>query len=540
MDTGWDSSDALPAREEAALAELVRRQTVSADDIRHATSLAAVSDRSVLTVLNQAGALTDNALAEVLSEITGLRITGAVPGIAGEPDTVLNPEFLKDHKALMLSADGPLAVVDPFDDTLLRGVEFALGSLPPLVLIRPGDWAQAFPSCHPAGAQPASGGQGVDELLASEIADQERDAPVVKQVSAWISGAVDAGASDIHFDARRTTLDVQYRIDGVLRRVAREPKALTPSVIARIKVIADLDLGERNRAQDGRSTITVRGRRVDVRVSVIPTIDGEGAVIRILDRPDGLLSLSGLGFPEEIVTALERASDRRHGMFIVAGPTGSGKTTTLYACLERMKGRGLKILSVEDPVEYHFDHVNQVQISEKAGRTFAAALRSFLRHDPDVIMVGEIRDSETAQVAVQAALSGHLVLATLHATDTARVRTRLADMGIEPFKIDACLTGSMAQRLVRLLCPACAETTPLPQSQTELFTRRGLHPPVRVPVAAGCPACGGEGYRGRVALAECAAGSGEPPEAATLMHQALRLVSEGKTTLSEVIGLGET
>lgn len=303
-------------------------------------------------------------------------------------------------------------------------------------------------------------------------------------------------------------------------------------------MIADLDLGERNKPQDGRATIVIRGRRLDIRVSIIPTIDGESAVIRLLDRPEGLLSLAQLGFDQQTQDQLRQITDQRHGMFIVAGPTGSGKTTTLYACIETLKGRGLKILSVEDPVEYHFDHVNQVQISEKAGRDFASALRAFLRHDPDVILVGEIRDSETAQVAVQASLSGHLVLATIHAIDAARIRTRLIDMGIEAFKLDACLLGAMAQRLVRLLCPDCCDQAELSDAQKLQFERHGLVVPDRLYIPAGCDKCHQDGYRGRTVIADLARGE-QINSPATLTRHALDLVARGRTSFSEIAGLFE-
>ena len=276
----------------------------------------------------------------------------------------------------------------------------------------------------------------------------------------------------------------------------------------------------------------VRGRRLDVRVSVIPTIDGESAVIRLLDRDRSLLSLQGLGFDDEAQGKLIDIMSRRHGMFVVAGPTGSGKTTTLYACIEMLKGRGLKILSVEDPVEYHFDHVSQVQISEKAGRTFASALRSFLRHDPDVILVGEIRDPETAAIAVQASLSGHLVLATLHAIDSTRIRTRLVDMGVEPFKLDACLVGALSQRLVRRLCPHCREQIDIPHDLKRALSRAGLPAPDQVWHTSGCEQCDWEGFRGRVALADFINDQEEGESALKLAAHQLAL--RGETSFQEV------
>tara|TARA_R110002049_G_scaffold32139_3_gene107536 strand:+ start:4348 stop:5970 length:1623 start_codon:yes stop_codon:yes gene_type:complete len=540
MDSGFLEIDPGLTPEAAALDWLIRRGAIGQADVAHAETLMQGSTKSLLIVLNQMGVLADDALAEAYAKVTGITVTDGPfnPPTGASHD--LNPEFLRDTQALLLSDTGPLAVVNPLDERLLRGIEFALGSLPDLTIIRAGDWARAFPRFFPAEPLFLSNAPDQDDAFAVEIADQERDAPIVRQVAAWLGEAADLGASDVHFDARRSSLDVRYRIDGVLQPVAREPKAVTASVVSRIKVIADLDLGERNRSQDGRATIVVRGRRLDVRVSVIPTIDGESAVVRLLDRPENLLSLEGLGFSVDVAEALRKVCNRRHGLFVVAGPTGSGKTTTLYSCLESLKGCGLKILSVEDPVEYHFDHVNQVQISEKAGRDFAGALRAFLRHDPDVILVGEIRDSETAQVAVQASLSGHLVLATLHAIDTARVRTRLIDMGVEPFKLDACLVASMAQRLIRLLCTNCRMPAPVTEDQARLFADHGLEAPHSIWRADGCPSCRNEGYLGRTALAEYAHQGIAPDNSHTLMAQGLQLIIRGDTSLAEIVGLGET
>lgn len=521
--------------ERAAIEKLIARRVVSEADVRQARSLH--GGRSLLSALNRIGVLTDSLFAECLSEITGIPVYE--PASAPTPPSgseKLNPDFLRETRCLLLGEQGPAGLVDPVDTRAIRGLTYALGYLPEQVILRAGDWSRIFARLYPGEAHtPDTSAEEPD--LDLELGSSDQDAPVVRQVSAWLTEAADQGASDVHFDARRSHLEVRYRIDGSLVTVDRQPRGMAASVIARLKVIAGLDLGERNKAQDGRATIVVRGRRLDIRLSIIPTIDGEGAVIRLLDRPDNLLSLEGLGFSRDIVNALDRVCSRRHGIFIVAGPTGSGKTTTLYSCLERMKDRGLKILSIEDPVEYHFDHVNQVQVSERSGRTFAGALRAFLRHDPDVILVGEIRDSETAAIAIQAALSGHLVLATLHAIDTSRVRTRLEDMGVEPFRLDACLIGSLAQRLVRVLCPHCRqEVVPTP-AQISFYQACGEPVPGTLFEPAGCPACREEGYSGRVALAELAMGPETEDQSARLSTKALKLVSEGRTAFAEIAGL---
>lgn len=524
--------------EEAALDWLINGGHLTEQDLDHARGLAESSSQSVLTTLNKIGILTDDLLANVLHRITGLPLhVGDIPA-STDDSPKLNPDFMRDTHCLLATDKGPLFVVDPLDERLMRAAQFALGFAPDLKIVKAGDWHRTFQEHFPGEDALESASDFGETDFATELADQNRDAPIVRQVTAWLAEAADQGASDIHFDARRNAFAVQYRIDGRLRAVSTQVKSIGASVIARIKVIADLDLGERNKPQDGRATIVVRGRRLDVRVSIIPTIDGESAVIRLLDRPDGLLSLSQLGFDETIQAELQTIINQRHGMFIVAGPTGSGKTTTLYACIEQLKGRGLKILSVEDPVEYQFEHVNQVQISEKAGRNFAGALRAFLRHDPDVILVGEIRDNETAQVAVQASLSGHLVLATIHAIDTARVKTRLVDMGVEPFKLDASLLGSMAQRLVRILCDECKTRIDLTDAQRTLFKTHDVSAPPNIYTSRGCSACYDQGFLGRAVIADLHSAASDE-NAGGLMRRALICVAEGRTSFSEIIGFAD-
>ena len=525
-------------QQEIALNELLASGRIKEEDVTHAQGLDTKSARPLLQTLNQIGVLSDADLAGAYSSVTGLTILPGSGLDEAEPELHgLNPDFLRERQALLLSPTGPLAAVNPLDVTLMRGIEYALGFKPGVVIIEAGSWKRAFARSFDTELDLTDIETGSDTMLAAELADQDRDAPIVRKVSSWISDAADAGASDIHLEAKRHALEVSYRIDGGLQLIGTEPKSAAASVIARIKVLSELDLGERNRSQDGRATIALRGRRLDIRVSIISTIDGESAVIRLLDRPASLLTLSSLGFSSDIVSGLEKVSEKQHGLFIVAGPTGSGKTTTLYACLQRLKGRGLKILSVEDPVEYHFDHVSQVQISEKSGRDFASVLRSFLRHDPNVIFVGEIRDGETARIAVQAALTGHLVLATVHAIDTSRVRTRLIDMDVEASQLDACLVGSMAQRLIRLLCASC-KTPHMPgQDERALFEAAGIPAPHQIYDSVGCDTCRDEGFKGRTALAELRLTRTDMSERETLHSQGLKLVAEGRTTLAEILGL---
>ena len=525
--------------EDIVLASLQETGRLSAEDVASAESLSRESGTSLLTTLNQIGAVNDDDLATAYQRVTELRIVseadlaGAVPCMT----LGLGQGFMKRMRGLMLTETGPLALVDPLNQKAIEGVEFVCGTRPEIVIAKSGDWARVFTALHEQDLDLTGiGGEDVSEMSAT-LADNSRDAPIVRRVAAWLSEAADLGASDIHFDARRTALEVRYRVDGVLQTVAREPKSASASVLARIKVLADLDLGERNRSQDGRATVIVRGRRLDIRVSVISTIDGESAVIRLLDRPATLLSVEKLGFPDDVASGLHTLMHKRNGLFVVAGPTGSGKTTTLYACLEQLKGSGLKILSVEDPVEYHFEHVNQVQISAKEGRSFAGAIKSFLRHDPDVILVGEIRDSETAKIAVEAALQGHLVLATLHAIDVARIETRLLDMGVEPFQLEATIAGRMAQRLVRLLCSECKSERPPTGAEASVFEEAGLAVPETLCHPQGCGSCRDEGYVRRLAVAELVHGHGGKYATTSLKTQGLALVARGQTSLQEIISL---
>jgi general secretion pathway protein E len=525
------------ALSERGVSRAIEEGFVSQFDVENAKKLAETSEASVLQLLNQMGLVSDEQVAGIYSELTGIEIAEAIDPDKIEPSNTIDRQFYQSSGCFFLAEQDTLLVVDPIDDRALRGATFALKRRPRAIKIIPrGTWQglmQAYDRERLTEHLPTD---LVLDDLSADLTDQSRDAPIVRRVAAWLSEAANQRASDIHFDTRRDKLDIQYRIDGQLKTVASEAKANAASIIARIKVIAGLDLGERYKSQDGRANIVVRGRRLDVRVSIIPTIEGESAVIRILDRPDGMLSLEALGFQSGIVDSLESILKQRHGLFVVAGPTGSGKTTTLYACLESLKNKGLKILSVEDPVEFQFTHVNQVQVSEKAGTSFAGALRSFLRHDPNVIMVGEIRDSETAKTAVQAALTGHLVLATIHAIDTPRVRTRLIDMGVEAFRLDACLSGALAQRLIRKLCSSCKTAESLTDMQRALFERVGAETPENVYIPEGCSKCNQTGFLGRQVVSEFSR-SGEGTVENGLNRSALELVAQGVTSLGEIADL---
>jgi len=346
----------------------------------------------------------------------------------------------------------------------------------------------------------------VEEADDLEAEDGISDAPLVRLVNSVIFQAAEDGASDIHFEPQEDALIVRFRIDGVLQEVQRIPKRMTPGVTTRLKVLAKLDIAERRKPQDGRISLNAAaaGRMLDVRVATLPTVEGETVVMRLLDKSKKAPTLEELGLSDEMRTQLSAIITRPTGALLVTGPTGSGKSTTLYAALDQINRPEINIITVEDPVEYRLGGVNQVQINQRAGLTFAAALRSILRSDPDVVMVGEIRDSETAKISIEAALTGHLVLSTLHTNDAPSVLTRLNEMGVEPFLTGAAVTGVLAQRLARRLCSHCCEM--YSPSVDELLNAR-IAPDVAAAADGmafyrkrGCPRCGQTGYRGRVGI----------------------------------------
>jgi general secretion pathway protein E len=344
-------------------------------------------------------------------------------------------------------------------------------------------------------------GGGAFDDLATDVRDLATQAPVVRYVNLLVRDAYDAGASDIHLEATRAGLTARFRLDGVLAPAPEPPSQLHHAVISRIKLLAELDIAERRRPQDGRIRVRLEARELDLRVSTVPTMFGESVVLRLLDRGGRPVTLEELGMAPALFARVARLAARPHGMLLVTGPTGSGKTTTLYAALGRRDVGAEKIITVEDPIEYQLTGITQVPVHRQAGVTFGAALRSILRQDPDVVMVGEMRDQETAEIAVQAAMTGHLVFSTLHTNDAVGAIPRLLDLGIPEYLVAATVEGVLAQRLVRRVCAECAEPyQPNPQSAALLAG----HPvgTVRQLRGRGCAACRGSGYRGRVGLFE--------------------------------------
>ena len=381
--------------------------------------------------------------------------------------------------------------------------------------------------------------QDIPEI--EDLLESEDDAPIIRMINALLTQAAHEGASDIHIEPFEDASVVRFRVDGTLRDVVRPKKALHGALISRIKIMAQLDIAEKRLPQDGRITLRVGGRPVDVRVSTLPTGHGERAVLRLLEKDASRLNLEALGMGSDTLVKFDKLIGRPHGIVLVTGPTGSGKTTTLYASMSRLETTTSNIMTVEDPIEYDLSGIGQTQVNERIGMTFARALRSILRQDPDIIMIGEIRDLETAQIAVQASLTGHLVLATLHTNDAASAVTRLTDMGVEPYLLASSLLGVLAQRLVRRLCQVCRE------ERTDADGHVKWHP-------VGCDKCGQSGYAGRRGVYELlliddeirtlvhrnAADSeiltaGRAQGMRTLREDADRWLGTGLTSLEEVI-----
>lgn len=431
-----------------------------------------------------------------------------------EPDmgavSLLTPEAVRRYEALPIGfeKDGCLllAMADPANVLTIDDVTMITGRRVKVLAAASDDIVQLASRLHQLGE--AIEDIGEEELESEQevaLGGVDSEAPIVKLVHSLIAQAVAQGASDIHISPGEGETAVQLRVDGVLHRCATVRKRMTAGVISRIKIMGELDISERRVPQDGRFALTVNGSRVDIRVVTLPLIYGEGAVLRILNGSSEVSDLSSLGMGEREMALFSSAIERPNGAVLVTGPTGSGKSTTLYAALSALSGGERSVLSIEDPVEVRLKGVRQIQVSTKVGVTFATGLRSMLRADPDVIMVGEIRDRETATIAVEAALTGHLLLSTLHTRDAPGALGRLIDMGIEPFLVAGAVDCVLAQRLVRLLCPHCKHATKLPDA---LLNRLGV---VRSEAfdPAGCPRCNGTGYRGRIGVYEVMALSEE-------------------------------
>ncbi len=434
------------------------------------------------------------------------------------PINLLPLRFMKSFRFLPLNDSGEnvtVAMADPSDINTREVIQEAYGK--PVKVFRASEEtiSQFIYRWYEADAD-MNGGNSSDESELSieeqlwdspeHLKDMASEAPVIRLVNHLISKALDVGASDIHIEPRRQSLQVRYRIDGILHNQEAIATKLTAAITSRIKLMAKMDIAEMRLPQDGRIKFRLGNDEIDIRVSSVPVQFGESLVLRLLHQEDINLELDSLGFPEHMMNSFKSIISMPHGIVLVCGPTGAGKTTTLYAALNTINSPEKKIVTVEDPVEYQLEGINQVQIKPKIGLTFANCLRSFLRHDPDVMLVGEIRDVETAEIAVQSALTGHMVFSTLHTNDAAGAITRLEDIGIEPFMIASSLVAVLAQRLVRRVCSYCREEVRLSGEEKVMVARDLEVPPEEISDTyqrgTGCKDCGGTGYRDRVGIFE--------------------------------------
>ncbi len=480
------------------LEALVDRELLSADQAAE-----------VLTLSTQIGSTVNEALARVMPQI------GPVAGLSYPyvdlNETELDPEaaaavpegLARRHGTLPLGFDGDrlmVAVADPTNVIALDDLRTVSGRELRLYLAE----QQAI---HDGWVRLANLDRATESLLEEAAPDEEddvefdpaQDAPIVRAINQIIAQAVQQRASDLHIEPQERDVRVRFRMDGVLHDIMRIPRSLHAGVTSRLKIMADLNIAERRIPQDGRMSIVVEGNPVDLRIATVPSVWGEEVILRILDRSSGLLTLTNLGFLDDTLARYENAFRKPHGAILVVGPTGSGKSTTLYSTLSVVNEVSRKIITIEDPVEQRLNGVSQIHVNPKAGLSFATALRSILRSDPDVVMVGEIRDAETARIAIEAAMTGHLVFSTLHTNDAPSAVTRLVEMGVEPFLVASAVQCVLAQRLARKLCERCKEAyTPTSQVLEDVGIEDVdvLYRPV------GCNQCSGTGYRGRVALLE--------------------------------------
>jgi general secretion pathway protein E len=495
---------------------LIERGKLDVAGLERALRLQQESGEKLGALLVSLGVVAQRDVAEALAAQLGLPLIEA----SGYPEMPILEErvsarFLRESRALPLAEDEEelaLAMADPTDSYTMNAFEMVTGrKVKPQVAI-PTELEAALERLYGAGKSAL--GQIVGDVEQrddigfdadiQQLKDLASEAPVIRLVSLVITNALEMRASDIHFEPFENRLIVRYRIDGVLHEIESPPRRLAAAVISRIKIMANLDIAERRLPQDGRIRLRIQGKEIDLRVSTVPTMHGESVVMRILDKGGVALDFRRLGFEDDTLKAFLDVLMEPHGILLVTGPTGSGKTTTLYTALDRLNKPDVKILTVEDPVEYQMPGINQIQVKPQIDLTFANALRSIVRQDPDVIMIGEIRDLETAQIAVQSALTGHLVLSTVHTNDAASTVNRLLDMGVEDYLLTSTVIGILAQRLVRTLCPSCKESyTALPEVVNELglrkFTRDGS---VTLYHAKGCKECAKTGFLGRVSIME--------------------------------------
>ncbi len=498
---------------------LAERESLTAEQI-HALrdALTRAAGKPIASVITAANIVPEPRVYSALAESMGLTFLSPDLGAlnASLLDTI-GTDYARTQLVLPISVDAStltIAVADPANVFLIDEISRKTGKAVRTLVSTPTDILRSIDHLTAADA-----GSAVDDIIKdiadddvqlvkesreSEVNDLEKagnESPVIKFVNYLIQDAMRQGASDIHIEPREKQLRVRYRIDGVLFEAMTPPHTMHAAVTSRLKIMANLDISERRLPQDGRIRAMVQGRQVDLRMSTLPTAFGEKTCIRILDNKSISVPLEALGFSEAALTIWRRQIDQPHGILLVTGPTGSGKTTTLYSSLRVMDGNEMNISTVEDPIEYTLASANQVQVHDKIGMTFSAALRSLLRQDPDVVMLGEIRDGETARIAVQAALTGHLVLSTLHTNDAPSSVTRLINIGVEPYLISAALNAVLAQRLVRKLCPHCRKLAAPSDSMREFLNIQGFNE-TDIWASTGCDKCRKTGFSGRLGIYE--------------------------------------
>ncbi len=489
---------------------LVQAGKLSARDLERALSAQQEMGSMIGRVLVQLGLVSDADVAQALSVQLGIALATAqdFPDVMPEIEGLL-PDFLHANSLYPLRLDGNelhMAMAVPQDAFVTKALRLATGCTirPHLALESDIEKALAEPEEEAADDMDDGFGDGADGGdFVEHLKDLASEAPVIRLVNTIIGRVIDLRASDIHLEPFDDGLHVRYRVDGVIHPGELVPPRLSAAVNSRVKLLAHLDIAERRLPQDGRIKTRVKGRELDLRVSTVPTVHGESVVMRVLDRASVRLELEKMGFEKDTLARFNGLLARPHGILLVTGPTGSGKTTTLYAALAKIDASAQKIITVEDPVEYQLEGINQIQVHSQINLTFANALRSILRQDPDIIMIGEMRDGETAQIAVQSALTGHLVLSTLHTNTAAGAVIRMQDMGVEPYLITSAVNGVLAQRLVRTLCGQCKEAyDPSPEVRQTTGLARFCAPDRLIYRAVGCDQCRQSGYRGRTGIHE--------------------------------------
>jgi general secretion pathway protein E len=494
---------------------LLEQGRIGADDLRKVKRLQQERGERLERLLLDLGFISEEDLLPLLASYLGVDAVNRkdfpqVPVPLGN----LNLKFLKHARAMPMAQDNgtlTVAMADPADYYTIQGLQLATGLEIQAKIARERDVLEALEAAYGSGQGAENGSAGEpgeadfeylseDEEDVNHLRDLASEAPVIRLVNLLISRAVEQRASDIHIEPFENKLKVRYRIDGVLHDIDPPARGLQAAIVSRVKIMAKLNIAERRLPQDGRIKLRLMGREIDLRVSTLPTLYGESVVLRLLDRSSIVVNLDSLGFPEDNLSAFEKLINKPYGMILVTGPTGSGKTTTLYGALDKINSPDKKIITIEDPVEYQLFGVNQIHVKPSIGLTFAQGLRSIVRQDPDVIMVGEIRDAETAEIAIQAALTGHLVFSTLHTNDAAGAVSRLLEMGVEDYLLASSLLGVLAQRLVRRVCAKCRHPAELAvEAMREISGGSGE---VQVWEGRGCEECAQTGYHGRSGIFE--------------------------------------